>query len=593
MRNHRTEARAERRRFGFLGFALLVATLSVAALTVGVSQAEAAAFTVNTTDDLNDNACTASHCSLREAILAANANADADTITFNIPGPAPHTIQPGGIGVPVITFPVVIDGTTEPDFLGTPIVELDGTMTGPGSIGLTFRGGASTVRGLVINRFKRQGIALLARGGYLIEGNYIGTDLTGTVARGNGEHGISLVREFFTNSNNAIVGNVISANVGHGIDVGHPDAGTNRIRGNRIGTDVSGTAALGNTLDGIRIAAPNNTIGGAGAGDGNVISGNLGRGILLSGQGNGNGNILQGNFIGTQADGASTLGNGSDGVRILDSADNTIGGTAAGAGNTIAFNGGDGVLVGQAFNDSRWSGNGILSNSIFSNGGLGIDLILDGVTPNDPGDPDPGPNEHQNFPVLATINGNTIEGTLNSKPSTSYRLEFFANGECDPSMHGEGKRFLGTTGVTTDGNGNAGFTFASPTPLPGGQFVSATATDPANSTSEFSQCLVVGQPTVIRISYAAAARTANGVLVRWRTATETQTLGFNVYRGRSGVLKRLNRALIPSTTGGTTRGQAYSFLDRSAPRGKASYRLQAVNLGGSKSWIGSAAAGAR
>jgi CSLREA domain-containing protein len=591
MRNHGTDGRARRKRFGFFGFALLVATLSLGALTIRVSPAEAAAFTVNTTDDLNDNACTASHCSLREAIIAANANADEDTITFNIP--APHTIQPGGAGLPPITYPVVIDATTEPDFLGTPVVELDGTLSGPGSIGLTFRGGASTVRGLVINRFKRQGIILLARGSYLIEGNYIGTDLTGTVARGNGEHGISLVREFVTNSNNTIVRNVISGNVGHGIDVAHLDAGANLIQGNRIGTDVSGTAALGNTLDGIRIAAPNNIIGGTGAGAGNVISGNLGRGILLSGQGNGNGNILQGNFIGTQADGTSALGNGSDGVRIFDSADNTIGGTAAAAGNTIAFNGGDGVLVGQAFNDSRWSRNGILSNSIFSNVGLGIDLILDGVTPNDPGDPDPGPNEHQNFPLLAAINGNTIEGTLNSKPNTSYRLEFFANSECDPSMHGEGERFLGTTGVTTDGNGNAGFSFASPTPLPGGQFVSATATDPANSTSEFSQCLAVGQPTGVRINYVAAARTPSGVLVRWRTATETQTLGFNVYRGRSGALKRLNRALIPSTTGATTRGHAYSFLDRSAPRGKASYRLQAVNRDGSKSWIGSTETRAR
>jgi trimeric autotransporter adhesin len=595
MRNHGTKRRTRRKRFGFLGFALFVATLSAGALTVHVSPAEAATFTVNSTDDVNDNACTASHCSLREAINAANANADTDTITFNIPGPAPHRIQVTGGGLPAINFPAVVDATTEPDFSGTPIVELDGTLAAANGIGLALRGGASIVRGFVINRFPRTGIILLARGSYLIEDNYIGTDVTGTAARGNGEHGIVISREFFTNTNNAILRNVISGNVGWGIQIvgGDFEAGSNVIRGNRIGTDVSGTVALGNTIDGIRILAPNNTIGGTGAGDRNVISGNQRHGMIISGQGNGNGNLVHGNFIGTQADGTSALGNGSAGVRIEDSADNTIGGTAAGAGNVIAFNSGDGVLVGQSVNDSRWSRNGILSNSIFSNGELGIDLgsRLAGVTPNDPGDPDPGPNELQNFPVLTGISGDTIEGTLNSKPNTSYRLEFFANSECDPSMHGEGKLFLGATGVTTDGNGDAGFSFTSPTPVPSGQFVSATATDPVNSTSEFSHCLL--RVTAVRISFVVAARTPNGVLVRWRTAAETQTLGFNLYRGRSGALERLNRALIPSAARGTTRGNTYSFLDRSAPRARASYRLQAVNLDGSKRWIASTAAGAR
>jgi hypothetical protein len=143
--------------------------------------------------------------------------------------------------------------------------------------------------------------------------------------------------------------------------------------------------------------------------------------------------------------------------------------------------------------------------------------------------------------------------------------------------------------VTTDGSGNASFSFASPTPLPNGQFVSATATDPVNNTSEFSQSLFVGQPMAVRISHLAAARTPNGVRLRWRTASESQTLGFNIYRGRNEALTRLNRVLTPSAAGDTTRGHGYSFLDRSAPRGMASYRLQAVNLDGSKHWVGSTA----
>ncbi|MBA2361628.1 MAG: right-handed parallel beta-helix repeat-containing protein [Actinobacteria bacterium] len=482
-----------RRKHALIAFTVLVAALSAAALTVRVSPAEAATFAVNTTDDVNDGSCNAQHCSLREAINAANGNADTDTIRFNIPGPGPYSIQPTGGGLPVINFPVIVDATTQPGYSGTPIVELDGSAPG-GFDGLSLRGGSSTVRGLVINRFDRVGIALLARGSYLIEDNYVGTDVTGIVALGNGEGGIALRREFFANTQNTIRRNVISGNVGHGILIGAGSlvqpAGENVIQGNYIGTNATGTTSLGNTLDGIFILAPSNLVGGTDAATRNVISGNGRHGVSMWGQGNANGNVVQGNFIGTAADGTRAVGNVSDGVRIVDSADNTIGGTAAGEGNVIAFNGGDGVLVGQNSNDSRWSRNGILSNSIFSNRGLGIDLILLGVTPNDPGDSDPGPNEHQNFPVLTGASGGTIAGTLNSKPNTTYRLEFFANPVCDPSGYGEGERLLGATAVTTDGNGNASFSFASPSPVLGGEFVSSTATDPANNTSEFSGCLL-------------------------------------------------------------------------------------------------------
>lgn len=577
---------ARREHFRSLGFALLVASLCAAALTVQVSTAEAATFTVNTTDDVNDSACTASHCSLREAIVAANAIADADTITFTIPGPPPHTIRPGG-GFAVMNFPTIIDGTTQPGYRGTPIIELDGSLSGTGSYGLQFRGGSSTVRGLVINRFPRNGITLLARGSYLIADNYIGTDVTGTVARGNGEHGIALGREFFTNTQNTIRRNVISGNVGHGIQIGHPDAGENIIQGNYIGTNATGTAALPNTIDGIFVLAPNNTIGGTDAIARNIISGNGRHGILMGGLGNANGNLVQGNLIGAGADGASALGNGSEGVRILDSAGNTIGGTAAGAGNVIAFNVGDGVLVGQSFNDSRWSLNGILSNSIFANGGLGIDLIVDGVTPNDLGDPDPGPNEHQNFPVLTGASNSTITGALNSLPNTTYRLEFFANKACDPSGYGEGERFLGLTSVTTDGNGNAGFSFTSPTAFLGSEFVTATATDPMNNTSEFSACLRA--PLAVAAHSFTASRSGRSVMLRWRTGSEFATVGFNVYRKARGKLVRLNKRLIPaaSITGRST--SSYSFRARIASRRLAAssrYLLAEVRVDGSSTWYG-------
>jgi CSLREA domain-containing protein len=543
------------KRFGFLGLAVLVAAFSAAALTVRVPLAEAATLTVNTTDDADDGACTTSHCSLREAINAANRFSDTDTIAFAIPGPAPHTIRWVSGGPWRLFFPVIIDGTTEPGYAGTPIIELDGSLSTPAQDGLGFfqSSGGSTVRGLVINRFKGRGIALQSTGNYRIENNYIGTDLTGTLARGNGDAGIMVqAHPFADNGRNTIVRNVISANGLTGIVIAG-DEDENVVQGNFIGTNAAGTAALGNGREGLIIVnGPNNgnLIGGSAAGARNVISGNGDSGIEIGGacnpcefvgnvvQGNyigtnasgtaalGNrgsgiidlgsdttiggtvpgarniisangldgilifgpstGGVVQGNLIGTGADGTSPLGNGGVGVHAARSTGRAIGGIAPGAGNTIAYNGGDGVKVGMGSSFTFCCGNGILSNSIFSNGGLGIDLNPPGVTPNDPGDVDRGPNELQNFPILTAVTNTAINGTLNSKPSTSYRLEFFANRERDASGFGEGERFLGSIGVTTDSTGNAAFSFAPPGGVPAGQFITATATDPVNNTSEFS-----------------------------------------------------------------------------------------------------------
>jgi hypothetical protein len=203
------------------------------------------------------------------------------------------------------------------------------------------------------------------------------------------------------------------------------------------------------------------------------------------------GNRVEGNYIGTDTSGTADLGNSGDGVAILDADSNTVGGTAVGAGNVISGNSRRGVAV----TGSRATGNFISSNSIFSNDGLGIDLVPDGVTVNDPRDPDGGANNLQNFPGLtsaASVGGDTtVQGTLNSTPGTAFTLEFFSNSACDGSDHGEGERFLGSATVTTDGGGNANFTESFPAAAPTGQFVTATATDPSENTSEFSQCRVV------------------------------------------------------------------------------------------------------
>src|SRR5205807_4559515 len=135
------------------------------------------------------------------------------------------------------------------------------------------------------------------------------------------------------------------------------------------------------------------------------------------------------------------------------------------------------------------------------------DLNRDGVTPNDSCDPDPGPNNLQNFPVItnASTAGSTttIDGTLNSTASTTFRIEFFTNASCDPSGHGEGQSFLGFTTVTTDAGCNMAFSVTIPIAVPGGQFITATATDSSNNTSEFSNCRFV-------ISSTAAPATISG-----------------------------------------------------------------------------------
>src|SRR5207245_302366 len=135
------------------------------------------------------------------------------------------------------------------------------------------------------------------------------------------------------------------------------------------------------------------------------------------------------------------------GVAINASSNNTIGGTAAGAGNTIAFN-----LLGVDVTSG--SGDSVLSNSIFANAALGIDLGPSGVTLNDPNDLDAGANNLQNFPVIATVSSMsssvTIHGLLNSAPSTTYLLQFFANPSAHPSGFGEGKTLLGSASVTTN-----------------------------------------------------------------------------------------------------------------------------------------------
>ncbi len=237
------------------------------------------------------------------------------------------------------------------------------------------------------------------------------------------------------------------------------------------------------------LGAHANTIGGTAAGAGNVISGNSNHGVFLSGDNN----ILQGNLIGTDAGGTGPLGNAGSGIFVAAANGTQIGGTAVGAGNTIAYNGVRGVTV-----FSGNTGNRISRNSIYNNGGaarLGIDLNNDNATANDAGDPDTGANNLQNFPEIQTaiLNGGNVDITY-SVPSTAANsaypltVEFFV---ADGSG-AEGETYLGTHSYTTEGTTpTASIAKGS---AAAGSVIVATATDANGNTSEFSASVTVSSP---------------------------------------------------------------------------------------------------
>jgi uncharacterized repeat protein (TIGR01451 family) len=515
---------------------------------------------------------------MRWAIEQANASMSATPveIDFNIQGssgPAIHLASP----LPEINVPVLIDGTTQPGGGGGPVVEIDGSgLAGGGQDGLVLTAGGSTIRGLSLVGFSDSAIVLESGGGNAIAGNYLGIEPSGSAALP--DHvGITLLGSW----NNTLgvgtagAGNVISGNTGDGVLLepgGGTDSRANLILGNRIGTSPDGLHAIPNGAAGIEVAGSSaNNIGAPGQALANILSGNAGPGILLTGDSPGS--IIQNNLIGLAADGKTPLGNQGDGIQLDDapatqiggtdpsdrnvisanrgsgistsgdtsglkvqgnaigtdahaalplgnlgsgislaSSSNSIGGTAAGAANVIEFNGtgrvGAGVqLIGAVDHNS------ILSNSIYANAGLGINFGS-GPTPNHaPGTP--GPNDYQNRPVLSLAQNDgtptTVDGTLFENPNTSYQLQFFASPQADPSGYGQGQTLIGSMTVSTDAQGEATFTTGLPPAAGPGSFLSATATDADGNTSEFSNDVSVpGQVNLVLTGVATPAPVAVG-----------------------------------------------------------------------------------
>jgi parallel beta-helix repeat protein len=346
------------------------------------------------------------------------------------------------------------------------------------TVGGTASGAGNLISGNI------EGVTFVEAGNTFVQGNRIGTDVTGTSALGN-ETGVLLLAH-----GNVIGGadpaarNLISGNTDDAIRL-ELGAGGNQIIGNLIGTDVTGTAAVGNGGRGVHLRdAHGNSVGGGAPGEGNVISANWGGVTLALGA---SGNAVVGNRIGSDVTGIIPLGNTRSGIFVnSDAHANGIGGQPDGMGNTIAFNGGAGIRLLNRPGNAAGPGNAIERNSIFENGGLGIDLGGGGVTENDAGDADAGSNDWQNFPILTAADASGVTGTFNSTPSTDFWIEFFTNDVCDPEGYGEGQTFLGAITVFTDGSGDA--VFALEVPVSPGSIVTATATNLAGSTSEFSAC---------------------------------------------------------------------------------------------------------
>lgn len=353
---------------------------------------DGAVFEVINTDDTGAG-------SLRAAVQAANAVAGPHTIVFDIPGPGPHVINSGS-SLTVTGDNITIDGSTQPGYSGTPLVQLSGSVAAGGSSGLIINGDSVEVRGLSITSFPFRGISLSGSGG-LVEDCYLGVTPGGTAA-GN-TSGI-----YFTNTS-TISGNLISGNSGVGIQAATADAANSVIDGNWIGLNAAGDGAMPNGSGGINVLSPDVTI------TNNVISGNTGRGLLIDTVTATN-TIIQGNRIGTNPAGTAAIANTGQGITIQQNASGTvIGGVNPGEGNLISGNTSNGILI-----LANGSGVTIQGNTI------GLSLAGDSEIPNGAN----GINVASTAGDGHLIGGNTEEArnVISGNTQNGIRLDSLATG---------------------------------------------------------------------------------------------------------------------------------------------------------------------
>ena len=338
-----------------------------------------AAYTVISDADTNIGNPATETGTLRWAINQLDANrGPSSTIAFDLPSNE-LTITPGTAGLgplPSITEPVDIEGQTQPNFAGKPLVVINGGSAGSNASGLTLGAGSSNsvIQDLVIDGFAKNGIQIDSSGDQ-VEGCYVGTDASGTVAVPNSAGGISVFATGATIGGTASGdANVISGNGFDGILIGATDC---LVAGNEIGTDAAGTAAVANSGDGILVESSNATIGGTASGDANVISGNGSYGVDIEATDC----LVAGNEIGTDAGGTAAVANSFGGIYVGASGA-TIGGTASGDANLISGNGRYGIVIDAS--DCLVAGNDIgtdaAGTAAVPNADAGIDVFATGAT---------------------------------------------------------------------------------------------------------------------------------------------------------------------------------------------------------------------
>ena len=352
-----------------------------------------------------------------------------------------------------------------------------GIVCSSGATDNTFGGMGAGARNVISGNLD-EGLRLTDPGttANVVQGNFIGTDVTGENAVPNEFAGLTIYSGATSNligGTSAAARNVISGNSSYGAVVANAGTSGNLIEGNYIGLDANGVSAIPNN-DGILFSdsATTNTLGGSGAGAANFVSGNSYRGVVISDPGT-SGNFVAGNYIGTEHTGTNGVGNYYDVEFQNGATGNLIGGVNAGAGNVIAFAGWDGVVLFQA----ATTNNSIRGNSIFSNYSLGIDLT--GVA-----------NDQQNSPAITnafgSAAGTVVQGKLSSTANTSFFIDVYRN----VVAGGQGQFYVGTASVNTDVSGNASFALTNNSGNYAGQFLTATATAAAGDTSEFSAAVL-------------------------------------------------------------------------------------------------------
>ena len=510
----------------------------------------------------------AGNCTLRAAIQEANSSSDSSTISFNISGGGVKTFLPA-TPLPNITETLSIDGYTQTGaspntaasprpFNGTLLIVIDGSAsTSSGTSGITINANNVSVRGLVVHSFNFDGFGVNGSNS-IIAGNYIGTDQTGLLDRGNFQRGVG--NGAGTSYNLTIGGleprdrNIVSGNVGPGIS---PNAGHKgwKVLGNYIGLGSDGLTSIANSTyggsGGLSIDNDDDHwIGGELAGSTNVISGNNSFGIFPDNTKN---LTIQGNIIGPDWKGSPLASNpqlGGIGMPPLNGPITTalIGGTKNTQSNLIAYNKGTAVAILSAtsggsilYNSSDIA---VLGNSIYGNtpegsfplsrSALGIDLAsvnlpeftVTGLGPtlNDVNDIDAGPNYYMNFPIITAASQNisqlAVSFSLDAANSTQdglYRVEFFANDLADESGYGEGQKYLGFVNTTNGGGKQANLTLESNVNLTG-KVLSATTTALSSttasgfgSTSEFAKNISVN--VIAAPGGSTLARTSNDTIM--------------------------------------------------------------------------------